>query len=293
MSSPISFVFFGTGVLAESTLAELVRNDYIPKVVITKPDAPQGRHMVLTSPHIKTWAEMKGIPVLQPENLDETFGDKLRTTDYELFIVASYGKIIPENILNIPKHGTLNVHPSLLPEYRGPSPIESALLDGKITTGVTIIKLDSEIDHGPILVQTAFPIDSEATAGTLEVTCGQIGGHLLSQVLAPYVDLTLIPKEQDHTKATFTKKIEKSMGEISLSDSAQTVTQKYKALTPWPGIYFFHEHKGKNIRVKVTKVDLNGRLEGIGTAKNIILSVIPEGKHEMSWEDFVRGYMKE
>jgi methionyl-tRNA formyltransferase len=293
MSSPISFVFFGTGALAESTLAELVRNDYIPKVVITKPDAPQGRHMIMASPHIKTWAEMKGIPVLQPEKLDDAFGDKLSATGYELFIIASYGKIIPETILNIPKHGALNVHPSLLPEYRGPSPIESALLDGKITTGVTIIKLDSEIDHGPILVQTAFPIDAEATAGTLEVTCGQIGGRLLSQVLAPYIDSALIPKEQDHAKATFTKKIEKSMGEISLSDSAQTIIQKYKALTPWPGIYFFHEHKGKNIRVKVTKVDVNKSPSPTHTAADVIMSVTPEGKHEMNWEDFIRGYLKE
>ncbi|MDB5260231.1 MAG: methionyl-tRNA formyltransferase [Candidatus Nomurabacteria bacterium] len=292
--SNISFAFFGTGALAESTLATLVRNGFTPKLIVTKPDSPQGRHMVMTSPHIKTWADMKGITVFQPEDLKSIPSDSLLHNEkFDLFIVASYGKIIPENILSIPEHGSLNVHPSLLPEYRGPSPIESALLDGKITTGVTIIKLDNEMDHGPILAQIAFPIDTEATAGTLEVTCGQIGGDLLSQVITPYIEGNLIPKEQDHSKATVCRKLEKSMGEITLEDSGENVIRKYKALTPWPGIYFFHIHKDKKIRVKITKVDLSGRLEGISTAKNIILSVIPEGKHEMSWEDFTRGYMKD
>ena len=111
-TNPISFVFFGTGALAESVLASLVRNGHTPKLIITKPDAPQGRHLKLTPPHIKVWAEMKGIPVLQPKILDTKFSEQLTANSWELFIVASYGKIIPENILNIPKHGILNVHPS-------------------------------------------------------------------------------------------------------------------------------------------------------------------------------------
>src|SRR4051812_41324327 len=120
-----TFAFFGTGPLAESVLAALVRNGYEPSLVVTKPDAPQGRHMELTSPHIKTWAEMKHISTYQPESLKELPEDSpLHTEEYDLFIVASYGKIIPDDVLNLPKKGVLNVHPSLLPLYRGPSPIE-------------------------------------------------------------------------------------------------------------------------------------------------------------------------
>lgn len=288
----ISFAFFGTGPLAESVLASLVRAGYIPKVIITKPDTLQGRHMQLTAPHIKTWAEMKGIKVLQPEKLsDEEFHYKLQDTNYDLFIVASYGKIIPENILNIPKHGTLNVHPSLLPLYRGPSPIESVLLDGYITTGVSIIKLDNEMDHGPILVQNAFDINGEATAGELEVECGQIGGELLVQVLPSYLDGELIPKKQDHSKATFCKKIIKDLGEISLEIDAITVRRKFRSLTPWPGVFFFIKHNDKLIRIKITQVDLSTPIEVTDLAQDVIKSVIPEGKKEMDWESFKRGYL--
>lgn len=291
MIKDFSFVFFGTGPLAESVLAALVRNGYTPSIVVTKPDSMQGRHMQLTAPHIKTWCEMKGIPVLQPKVLDKEFSNNLMSNVYSLFVVASYGKIIPDDILNIPKSGVLNVHPSLLPLYRGPSPIESALLDGVKTTGISIMKLDSGMDHGPILVQNSFTINPSATAQTLEVECGQLGGELLVQVLPHYLNETLIPKEQDHDKATICKKITKDLGEITLTTRADEVQRKFRALTPWPGLYFFITHKEKETRIKVTSVDL--LLEGTETlvASDIILKVIPEGKHEITWGDFVHGYM--
>lgn len=287
----ISFAFFGTGPLAESVLSSLVRAGYIPKVIVTKPDSLQGRHMQLTAPHIKTWGEMKGIKVLQPVKLDDNFISDISHFGCSLFIVASYGKIIPENVLNIPKHGALNVHPSLLPLYRGPSPIESVLLDGYITTGVSIIKLDNEMDHGPVLVQNAFDINPEATAGELEVECGQIGGDILVQTLPLYLDSLLIPKEQNHDEATYCKKITKELGEMALTTDAVTVRRKFRSLTPWPGIYFFVKHKDKNFRVKVTSVDLTTPIEETDTAEDVILSVIPEGKKEMDWESFKRGYL--
>lgn len=292
MNKDFSFVFFGTGPLAESVLAALVRNGDTPSIVVTKPDKPQGRHMQLTAPHIKTWCEMKGIKVLQPLKLDAEFCQELQANNYELFIVASYGKIIPDDVLNIPKHGVLNVHPSLLPLYRGPSPIESALLDGLITTGISIMKLDSGMDHGPILTQNAFTINPNSTAQTLEVECGQLGGELLVQAIPHYLNGSLIPKEQDHDKATICKKITKDLGEITLSTRADEVQRKFRALTPWPGLYFFINHKERETRIKVTAVELT--LKGTETlvASDVILKVIPEGKHEISWEDFVRGYIK-
>jgi methionyl-tRNA formyltransferase len=288
----IRYAFFGTGPLAESVLASLAREGYMPSLLVTKPDAPQGRHMIVTPPHIKTWATMNDIPVFQPESLKDLPSDSpLHAEPFDVFIVASYGKIIPEAILNLPKKGVLNVHPSLLPQYRGPSPIESALLDGVMTTGVSIMKLDAEMDHGPILAQAAFIIHSEATAGTLEVECGQLGGQLLVQTLSHYMDGTLVPKEQDHEKATVCRKITKELGEITLETNAAEVQRKFRALTPWPSVYFFINHKGKNLRIKVTGV--NTGLEGSQTliAKDVITHVIPEGKHEMSFEDFSRGYL--
>lgn len=290
-SSPISFVFFGTGPLAESVLATLIREGFTPTLVVTKPDAPQGRHMEIRAPHIKTWCEMKGIPIYQPETLRELPSNSpLFAKPFDVAIVASYGKIIPEEVLSIPKEGFLNVHPSLLPLYRGASPIESALLDGAMTTGVSIIKLDAEMDHGPILAQSAFMINPQETAGTMEVTCGQLGGELLVQSLPHYLDGTLTPKEQDHSRATFCKKIEKTLGEITLETKADEVQRKFRALTPWPGLYFFHTHNNKQIRVKVALVDLSAQITG-GIAKDIILKVIPEGKAVMDFESFKRGYM--
>lgn len=288
----LRYAFFGTGPLAESVLAALVRAGYTPTLLVTKPDSLQGRHMQLTAPHIKTWCEMKNIKVFQPESLrtiDST--SPLHAEEFDLFIVASYGKIIPDEILNLPKHGVLNVHPSLLPLYRGPSPIESVLLDGALTTGVSIMKLDSEMDHGPILVQSAFIIEAKTTSGTMEVSCGQLGGELLAQVLPHYLDGSLVPKEQDHSKATICKKITKDLGEITLTTRADEVQRKFRALTPWPGIYFFIKHKDKEIRVKVNAVDL--LLSGTETlvAGDVIQKVTPEGKHEISWEDFQRGYL--
>lgn len=290
MNYKISYAFFGTGALAENVLASLVHAGYMPSLVVTKPDSAQGRHMQVTAPHIKTWAQMKGIPVLQPEKLNDEFIKNLQPTTYNLFIVASYGQIIPQDILDLPKHGVLNVHPSLLPLYRGPSPIESVLLDGHMTTGVSIMKLDAQMDHGPILTQTAFMINPESNAGTLEVMCGQIGGELLIQVLPHYLEGTLIPKEQDNTKATVCKKITKDLGLIHLEDDIDIVRRKFRALTPWPSLYFFIEHAGRDMRVKINEIDCITE-KGTRKAEDYILSVTPEGKKQMDWESFRRGYL--
>ncbi len=288
----IRYAFFGTGPLAESVLAALDRAGYPPALLVTKPDAPQGRHMILTPPTTKIWAEMKHIDVYQPDSLKDLPQDSpLHEGNFDLFIVASYGKIIPDEILSLPQKGVLNVHPSLLPKYRGPSPIESALLDGVMTTGVSIMKLDSGMDTGPLLVQSAFIIDPQATAGTLEVECGQLGGELLVQVLPHYMEGTLVPKPQGEDDVSICKKITKNLGEISLQTNGAEAQRKFRALTPWPSVYFFIDHKGKNIRVKVTGVDLSLTGSDSLVASDIITKVIPEGKHEMSFEDFKRGYL--
>lgn len=282
----LKIVFFGTGPLAESVLFAMYNAGYVPTLVVTKPDSLVGRHQELTPPHIKKWCELKGIPVYQPEKLKDLGADSpIFTNNFDLAVVASYGKIIPENVLGAPKHGFLNVHPSMLPLYRGPSPIESQLLDGLTEIGISIMKLDAGMDSGPILVQSKISIRNDDTAGTLEIKCGQIGGEMLTQCIDHYVTGALIPKDQDHNAATICKFIEKSQGEIHLTGDIKTIKNKYRALTPWPGIFFFYEHAGKSIRVKINKFKLNEN-----TLDECIESVTPEGKSEMSWADFKNGY---
>lgn len=292
MNHALTYAFFGTGALAESVLAALMNAGYMPSLVVTKPDSLQGRHMQLTKPHIKTWANLKGIKVFQPETLkDLPLDSPLHTQKFDLYIVASYGKMIPEDILGLPTYGVLNVHPSLLPLYRGPSPIESALLDGITTTGVSIMKLDKGMDSGPILVQSAFTISPYATTGSMEVTCGQLGGELLVSVLPHYIEGSLIPKEQDTTQVTVCKKITKNTGEIMLNDDIDMVRRKWRAFTPWPSIYFFVTHTTKRLRVKVNELELLEEKDSRSTT-DYILSVTPEGKKQMDFESFKRGYLK-
>lgn len=291
MNSHVKYAFFGTGPLAESVLASLVRSGYVPSLLVTKPDAPQGRHMEMTAPYIKQWAELKGIEVFQPVSLKEVATNSpLHIKKYDVFIVASYGKIIPEDILNLPSKGVLNVHPSLLPLYRGPSPIESALLDGVMTTGVSIMLLDEKMDHGPILTQSAFMVSPFSNAGTLEVECGQLGGELLTQILPHYLQGSLLPKEQDHDKATVCKKITKELGLIHLEDDIEVVRRKFRALTPWPSLYFFIAHADKMMRVKINEIELIENKES-RKAEDYILAVTPEGKKQMDFESFKRGYL--
>lgn len=286
-----TYAFFGTGALAESVLAALVRAGHMPSLVVTKPDTKQGRHMELTAPHIKTWAELKGVEVYQPESLKDLAADTLlHTKKFDLFIVASYGKIIPRDILNLPVHGVLNVHPSLLPSYRGPSPIESALLDGVLTTGISIMKLDEGMDTGPVLAQNAFIIPLESNAGSLEVMCGQLGGEMLTQLIPHYLDGTLLPKAQEHDKATVCKKITKDLGLIHLDDDISLVRRKFRALTPWPSLYFFIEHGGRDVRIKINEIDLVSQKDST-IARDYILTVTPEGKKLMDFESFKRGYL--
>lgn len=290
-NNPITYAFFGTGALAESVLAALMKAGYIPSLVVTKPDSLQGRNMELTEPYIKTWAKLKGIEVFQPGTLKDLPSDSpLHSRNFDLFIVASYGKIIPEAILNLPPHGVLNVHPSILPLYRGPSPLESVLLDGALTTGVSIMKLDKEMDHGPILLQNQFTISPYANAGTLEVTAGQLGGELLASIIPHYLEGVLIPKEQEHAEATYCKKITKDLGLVHLDDDIDITRRKFRALTPWPTLYFFIEHKGKDIRVKINDIELVEEKES-RKVRDYILLVTPEGKKQMDWESFKRGYL--
>ncbi|MCE9644133.1 methionyl-tRNA formyltransferase [Candidatus Parcubacteria bacterium] len=278
--SNYSFVFFGTPELSVRVLEELARVGLVPELIVTSPDKPQGRKLVLTPPPAKRWAEAHSIPVIQPKSLktDEDIGELLKK-QYDFFVVAAYGKIIPERLIDLPKKGVLNVHPSLLPKFRGASPIRSQILADDRDTGVSIMLIDAVMDHGPIVSQIRVPSPSwPPSALELEETLARAGGAELARVIPLWMNEEISPKEQEHDKATFTEKIEKEQGLLDLSADGYQNFLKIQAYRGWPGTYFFLD--GKRIVIKDAVYE-NGALR--------LTRVVPEGGKEMAYEDFLRG----
>lgn len=273
--SNIRIVFFGTPRFAVTILDELKKAGIVPSLIVTAPDRPKGRGLVLTPPPVKDWALVNEVDYLQPATL-KTPGpelDIIPNSEWDLFIVAAYGKILPQSVLDIPAHGTLNVHPSLLPKFRGASPIESQILADERTVGVSIMELDHEMDHGPILAQASITLDQwPVRARHLEELLATEGGALLSESIPPYLSGELVPTPQDHALATFTKKIDKADGEIDLTADGYQNYLKFCAYDEWPGSFFFQDGK----RIKIVSAELkNGSF--------VPLRVIPEGKAERDY----------
>lgn len=278
MNKKIKFAFFGTPDVAKDTLDILKAHGYLPSLIVTSPDARQGRKMLLTPPPVKVWAQVNDVPVLQPEKFDGEFTKKLGGSD--MFIVVAYGKIIPEKILNLPELGSYNIHYSLLPKYRGASPVESAILNGDPETGVTIQKMVYKMDAGPVVAQEKVVILPDETAPELRRRLIQIGSELLVKTLPAIAGGTIDPLPQDESRATFSKKIQKSDGLVDLTvGSPAEIYNKFRAYHYWPRIFFFHNGK----RVIITDATLES-----GEFK--IRKVLPEGRKEISWEEFRRNY---
>ncbi len=274
----IKIGFFGTPDYAVTTLETLKTAGFEISFVVTMPDRPQGRNLVLTPPPAKIWAEKNGVAVYQPEKLkDPQFKTNLEKHECDVFVVIAYGKIIPEDILNIPKATSLNIHGSLLPKYRGSCPIESAILNDDKKTGVTIMKMDKEMDHGPIIATKEVIVEPwPPTAEVLGRAIVTAGATLLVSILPDWVSGKITPQEQDHSTATYTKMIQKEDGLIDLSADPYQNFLKIQAYHGWPSAFFFAEREGKKIRVKITKASFQNE-------KLIIEKVIPEGKKEMDY----------
>lgn len=279
------FVFFGTPEMAVFVLDELEQAHFLPSLVITAPDQPQGRGLTLTAPPAKMWAEERDIPVFQPERFDEATLQSLEGMGpWDLFIVAAYGKIIPQSVIDIPQKGVLNVHPSLLPRFRGASPVKSQILEDEKNVGTTVMKIDAKMDHGPILAQKNVEIEKwPPTGSNLQERLFREGGKLLADVIPGWLSGEIEAEEQNHDKATFTHKISKADGEINLTDDAYANFLKIQAFDVWPRTYFFYNTGDKKIRVIISHASFEN-----GTLK--IKRVIPEGKGDMSYEDFLRGF---
>ncbi len=280
MNTP--FVFFGTPEFSTYTLTALEKEGLVPSAIITAPDSPQGRGLVLTPSPVKQWALERNIPVYTPEKIRNNEEIHALCKQYEFAILAAYGKIIPQSLLDCFPKGILNVHPSLLPLYRGPSPLEYQILQDEKEFGVTIIKLDSECDHGPIVAQREILFVNTPSKEELGQKGFTEGGKLIAQYIGPYLSGVLPTLEQNHTLATHTQKIEKKDGEILPTDTDRQKYLKYLAYQPWPGTFFFVDHDAKKIRLKITQAKFEDNTF-------VIEKMIPEGKKEMLYSDFLRG----
>ena len=256
------FVFFGGEPLAIPVLNKLYENGFIPGLIISNPDKPQGRKLEITSPPTAIWAKEHNIPLSQPEQFDT----KEIEGHFDFFVVVSYGKIIPQEILDLPKLGTINIHPSLLPLYRGPSPIVSTILNGDKITGVTIIKIDEKMDHGPILAQAKISLSGNESIQDLEKSLAELGSELLIKIIPDFVALKIQEIPQNDAEATYCKKIKKEDGLIDLNDNAEKNYDKFRAYANWPRTFFFKDGK----RIIITDAKLENR-------EFKILKIIPEG----------------
>ncbi len=249
--TPIKFAYFGTPSFSTLVLDELAAQGYTPALIVTTPDRPAGRGLALTASPVKEWALAHNINILQPEKFDAVVIAELTAGNFDVFIVAAYGKILPQAVLDIPRLGGLNVHPSLLPRYRGMSPVESQILADEKEIGVSVILMDAHMDHGPVVAQEKITIDNwPLSRNVLNELLWRSGGHLLATTLPSYAAGTLTPTPQDHSQATTTKKITKEDGLVELSKENVWINYlKYLAYEGWPGVYFFQDGE----RIKITK----------------------------------------
>jgi methionyl-tRNA formyltransferase len=263
----LKFAFFGTPDIASETLEILKQHGFVPGLIVTAEDKPKGRKMIITPPPVKIWASENNIPILQPDKLDKN----LFNESFDLFIVVAYGKIFPEWMIDMPKLGTLNIHYSLLPKYRGASPVQSAILNGDKETGVTIQKMVKELDAGPIVAQEKVIIeDSEKTPELLKKLT-KTGGELLAKILPDYSDQKIESVGQQG-QAVLCAKIKKEDGLVDLSGDPVKNYNKFRAFYEWPRTYFMKDGK----RIIITDAALE---EG----KFLIKKILPEGRKEIPY----------
>lgn len=296
-------VFFGTPELAVPSL-EAVAARHDVAAVVCQPDRPQGRSNKPVPPPVKAWALEHGIPVCQPEKLnDGTFAAWLREQNPDICTLAAYGRLLKQPILDIPGTGWLNVHPSLLPRYRGPSPIQTALLNGDEATGVTIMRLTLEMDAGDILLQEATPIQPEENALELTQRLALLGARLLVEGMSLVAagQAQFRPQQADET--VYCKMFEKQHGQIHWNQSARTIHNQVRACVPWPMAHCLYQgqvcriHRSAVLDLPhsvtpgtVTQVEKDRVCIATGEGQLAILQFQLPGKKVMSMTDFLRGH---
>jgi methionyl-tRNA formyltransferase len=288
----MKLIFFGSSSFSISVLESLEKREITPAAIVTVPDAPQGRGREVQPNVVTEYATSHNIPFITPKSLR---GEKdISDLNGDVFLVASYGKIIPKNILDLPARGVLNIHPSLLPKYRGPSPVQSMILDETLQKdgiGVSIMLLDEQMDHGPVVAQKVveqmeWPMKEES----FEALMADEGAILFSECISDWMNNNRETVEQNHDEATYTRKFSKEDSRIQLTSLSDTrdehlheeAFRKFCAFHRSPGVWFTDMHAGREIRVKITDATMNG---SVFTP----LRVVPEGRKEMDYQDYLRG----
>lgn len=294
----MKFIFAGTTEFGIPSIEKLMQAGHELLFCITNPDKPTGRKQVLSPTPIKKWAGELNVKVLQPEKISTALED-IQAANADIMLVAAYGQIIPKEVFEAPKFGSINIHASILPRYRGASPIQTAILNGEETTGVTLIKMNEKMDQGPMLDMTEFKIENR---NFLEVykDLAVVAADLCVEVLPKYVAGELRLQEQAHAQASYTKKLSKTDGKIDWTKTAPEIYNQIRALNPEPGTWSTLD--GKVVKIldahvlEDPRIELPGKISknsglivktGSGSLK--ILKVQPEGKNVMSGQDFING----
>jgi len=303
MESKPQIIFLGTPEFAIPALEKLLQNNFTPTLVITQPDKPIGRHQQLAMPPVKELALANNLEVAQPRDKKE-LKEVFQKYKPDICILVAYGMIIPNSIINQPKYGFLNLHPSLLPKYRGPSPMQTAILNGDKKTGVSIIKLNNEVDAGDIVFQKEYKLNQTETADILHDDLAKMGAEMIVEILPDYLENNIEVQRQNHELATFTNIIKRSDGRIDWLKSAIQIERQFRAFFPWPGIFSQIDKK----RFKIVNLGLlKGGFEPDLTPGQVFLTpnqglgikcgkgavelkeVQIEGKNKTTGKDFING----
>lgn len=293
----------GTSTFAVPALTGLVESGWPIIAVVTPPDRPQGRGRITAPPPLKAAAEKLGLPVIQTESVkDSGFLETFKSLAPEMAIVAAFGQILPKPILYDTPRGCINIHPSLLPRYRGAAPINWTIINGEKITGVTIMKMDAGIDSGDILLQEETPVGENEIFGELHDRLAEMGASLLLKTLSLSLAGKLHPRRQDHSLATFAPPLDREIGMINWEDDCQKIARLIRGLSPAPGAYtFLHRKKLKVFfaTAKTTPISeapglITGQGEGAlciaaGNGRVYLHDVQLEGKKRMNIKDFLRG----
>ena len=285
-------VFFGTPEFAVPTLEALAREHEIA-LVVAQPDKPAGRGMKMQAPAVAVKARAMGLPLAQPPRIrNDEFPASIAALKPDAGIVVAYGKILPANLLTIPAHGFINVHASILPKYRGAAPIQRAIEHGETTTGVTIMRVDEELDHGAMLAIETTEIGPDERTPSLASRLSKIGAEALLRVLAAMPEGT----PQDHAAATHAPKIEKSEGAIHWSDPTATIYNKFRAFDPWPGIFAgdlklidIAPASGRGTPGTILSANHDGVIVATGDGALRLITVQRPGKPKAAAADVLRG----
>lgn len=292
-------VFMGTPDFAVPCLQRLLEDGHEVPAVFTQPDKPVGRHAVLTPPPVKQLALSHGIPVYQPTKMrDGTVAALLRELAPDCLVVVAYGRILPQEILDVPPRGCVNIHGSLLPRYRGAAPIQWSVIRGETVTGVTSMFMDAGMDTGDIIDTLTTPIGGNETAGELFERLAPLGARLLSTTLAAIADGTVTRRPQNDAEATMAPMLEKAMGRLDLTRPARELHNQVRGMNPWPGA--FCTAGGKTLKIHETRVIAGSGAPGTllcadpvtvacGEGALQLVTVQPEGKPRMAAEAWLRG----